>query len=61
MYTTNDFDAHYHSYVLQLTTVKLVVCHTELFSYYPHHIRVLNGNIGYFYVVPKHHFVNVAD
>lgn len=56
MYITTEFCHHYHSYKIKLTNNKCVVSHKELFSFHPHHVRVIPGCAPYC-VVPKHHFI----
>ena len=55
-YTTLEFNSHFHCYEVNLSTTTLVVCHTELFSFYTHVVRLLPGHSGTFCIVPKHYY-----
>ena len=58
-YKTVDFNSHFHCFIVQLSTVKQVVCHDDLFCVHPHYVRLLPGTRGTQCIIPKYHFVSV--
>ena len=54
---TLQFNHHFHCYVIKPSSEMLIVKHSELHSFLPHHVRTIPGCTGLFCVVGHHHFL----
>lgn len=54
---TLHFNSHFHCYVVQPTSDTITIQQNNLFSFLPHHIRVMTDIVSVLCVVPKHHFI----
>ena len=60
---TTEFYSHFHCYLVEEVFPKSSVSISveSLFSFLPHHIKVLPHTINTLCIVPRHHFINCTD
>ena len=59
VYDTQDFNHHFHSFIIRQSSTTIIIDRKELYSFLPHQVRAIPHNLGICTcVVPHYHFAS---